>query len=590
MAHSGSDGGLQIPTGIGRIIVERAALLQCPVFSTSRFIKLCKDCGLSVDKGRLIRLEQKRLFSPIFRVRKPQGAQIGQFRIPIQSNEENWFLKGLAWDCTAVPRSHEVPDVGDETVEGYYSRFQVAQLLGVLRSLTLEVHLEEYVGVESHEVSGSSNMFSNLPEIARGPVEAQSAAQHSSAIALLCQLVSNRYFPSAAGDRRRITIVEGPVQWDQWIYIDGNHYDWDDEVRNWDPQSAALTFCLTKQRLRHAFESVCQKAAFADPLFRWYPLTQFVSSKQRENLRGAALGGDILRQAALILRALHQDLFSEELPPPEEAVGQVINHVPELAARANVRRHLELVVNQYNLNPQPKLVLLVEGASEVHMIDRLLPAYFGLHAGGLAIEVVDLHGVPNATGGKKDGYGAVLLLVDYLHHHQTLTFIILDNEAKASELKRRASVRKSLFGARSFVTRPEYIQVWKRSLEFDNFSDAELASAMNELAGSIGSFRREQIAGCRSEKNPNAALGNLFAHQCGRDIDKLALADLLVAQMLSSDSPRRLENRPLVKTLRRVVNLAARNPLPVTESIWKSNQQSRIVAKKGASRERPDRR
>jgi hypothetical protein len=268
----------------------------------------------------------------------------------------------------------------------------------------------------------------------------------------------------------------------------------------------------------------------------------------------------------------------------------VINHVPELAARANVRRHLELVVNQYNLNPQPKLVLLVEGASEVHMINRLLPACFGLQAGGLAIEVVDLHGVPNATGGKRDGYGAVLLLVDYLHHHQTLSFIILDNEAKASELKRRAADRKSLFGARSFVTRPEYIRVWKRSLEFDNFSDTELASAMSQLAGKAGSFRREHIAACRSEKNPNAALGNMFAHRCGRDVEKLALAEVLVARMTSSDSQRRLENRPLVKTLRRVVNLAARNPLPVTESIWKTNQESRVVAKKGASRKRPDRR
>jgi hypothetical protein len=289
MAHSDSDGGLRIPTGIGRIIVERAALLQCPVLSTSRFVTLCKDCGLSVDRDRLIGLEQKRLFSPIFRVRKPTDADIGQFRIPIPSGEASWFSLGLAWDCTTVPRSHEVPEVGDCAVEGYYSRFQVAQLSDVLRCLTCEIHLERYADVELQVGGASKIAFTKLPEIARGPVEALAASHHSSAVALLCQLVSNRYFPSAKGDRRRITIIEGPVQWDQWIDVDGREYDWDDEVRNWDPQPAASLFGLTKQRLRHAFESVCQKAAFADPLFRWYPLTQFVSSEQRENLRGAAV-------------------------------------------------------------------------------------------------------------------------------------------------------------------------------------------------------------------------------------------------------------------------------------------------------------
>ena len=42
----------------------------------------------------------------------------------------------------------------------------------------------------------------------------------------------------------------------------------------------------------------------------------------------------------------------------------VITPIPELNARQDTRRYLELVVNRYELNPQPKASLIVEGSSE----------------------------------------------------------------------------------------------------------------------------------------------------------------------------------------------------------------------------------
>lgn len=106
-------------------------------------------------------------------------------------------------------------------------------------------------------------------------------------------------------------------------------------------------------------------------------------------------------------------------------------HMPELEARGDVRRHLEFVANRYDLNPRSKLTLFVEGPSEDWAVRQIFERYFGVPAGTLAIEIIVLSGVDNATGTAEDRYRAILRLVDYLHHHQTFAFPILDNERYA---------------------------------------------------------------------------------------------------------------------------------------------------------------
>ena len=84
-----------------------------------------------------------------------------------------------------------------------------------------------------------------------------------------------------------------------------------------------------------------------------------------------------------MLRLLHKSLYNEDLPHPNETSGTIITHFPELAVRCDTRRHLELAVNRYGLNPQPRLTVLVEGPSEERAITKIFEEYFGLHPGKL---------------------------------------------------------------------------------------------------------------------------------------------------------------------------------------------------------------
>ena len=120
-----------------------------------------------------------------------------------------------------------------------------------------------------------------------------------------------------------------------------------------------------------------------------------------------------------MLRLLYKDLYGDDLPHPNEVMGLVYNHFPELEVRNDVRRYLEFVSNRFGLNPQPRLSLFVEGRSEEIAVMRIFDEYFGVHPGVYGIEIVVLGGVDAATGNKDDRFRAIMRLVDYLHDRQT---------------------------------------------------------------------------------------------------------------------------------------------------------------------------
>lgn len=280
-----------------------------------------------------------------------------------------------------------------------------------------------------------------------------------------------------------------------------------------------------------------------------------------------------------MLALLHRDLYGGDLPHPNEMGATIITHMPELAVRADVRRHMEFVVNRFDLNPAPKLTLFVEGASEEAAAKIVFERYFGAAAGTHQIEIVDLGGVDNATGGKRqDRFRAILRLVDYLHHHQTFTFLILDNENYALKLKEAAKGFTSTLHSNRHATRPEYIKVWQTSFEFDNFSATEIAKALTSMTNGVV-FRPADVAACKKAKNAGAELSTLYRARTNAGLNKIDLASKLIDMAFDPSCRKALANRPLVQTLERVVRLAALNPFPTMEESWERNQLSSYFGK-----------
>jgi hypothetical protein len=123
----------------------------------------------------------------------------------------------------------------------------------------------------------------------------------------------------------------------------------------------------------------------------------------------------------------------------------------------------------------------------------------------------------------------------------------------------------------------DHIQLWKTSLEFDNFSDTEIASAMTTLAGSRASFKQTDIKQARQGKNPGKALSELYKARTNYSLNKPYLATHLMALLIDPKARRNPANRPLVKILSRVKRLAERNPFPQRQETWIINQASSFL-------------
>lgn len=572
------DNLLTLPDRAGRSIVQAGAVIACPLVGTDRFVRFCRERELNLDRERLIRLERMGLFAPVFRVRTPQKAT-GPFDIPVRKGN-NWFTKQWAWDTTTTPPAYPVPDHKDRTQEGYYSIFQIDPLYIILQQMTLRVELDSYLDQDEARITDWQRTGERWMRYAEAGLESTRGDEFRNSLALLCQYISNRYYPKTQGDQRTIQVGGGRFG-DHWISINGHDWDWSEYARNWDPHETEQLFELTPKKLRHAYETLAMAQAHSDPLERWYQLTQFIKLSERKRLKGDALRAETLRAGAHMLRFLYSDLYGEELAHPNEVGVQVIHHMPELEVREDTRRYLEFIANRFGVNPQPKLALIVEGESEERAVHKIFEGYFGAHLGIYGIEIIVLGGVGTATGTKKeDRFRAILRLIDYLHHHQTFTFLVLDNENYAARLKREARKAKSRHGKRIHVTRAEYIRIWRDSFEFDNYSCGEIAAAMKTLAQGRAHFSRDAVMRCKKADNSAAELGRLYRQETRYDLPKVELNEILVENMLSGNARRKIENRPVIQTLIRVARLAARNPLPTTQESWEINQASKYLGKK----------
>ena len=386
-------------------------------------------------------------------------------------------------------------------------------------------------------------------------------------------MISNRYLPPALGNQRTIE-VNTTTQFGQWLSFGSRSWDWNDYCQTCDPAKLVEPFVLDRDSLERIHWRVVSAMYGCDPVWEWRNLLQFVNQQKRGKLRGDALRAETYRQCSEVLRHLLRDLYDFDPGPAEDAVHGSPSWFPEASVRENPREHLQYVVNQYDLNPQPKAVLLVEGETEVVFTQMIFRHLFGLHHGVPGIEILNLHGVDNATGNRvSDRFNAIFRLVDYLLEHQTLVFLLLDNEGQASNLKAAAKTKRSVFGGRRWAIAPDRIHVWERNFELDNFPDAELARAMSVAADESVQFSAAEIervrAGSTTERLPE-----LFRRRSGRGLKKPFLGEALAELVIESPTRSSDSDRPITDFLLQVRREALRNPLPQTEEIWRANQES----------------
>lgn len=562
---------LSLPLNPAITLLENDSLFAVKFLKQDDFIKYCNARDLTVSTERLNRLEESNVFTPIFRVFEKDSIT-HKLSFP-NADLKSWLDTGALVDTVFTNQKYEFQNLKHDETEAFYSPFQIDWLSHILTAFTMNFHLDSFLNENDGDID-LTKREERWKSICDDSAKRWQQHEFRRALPVLCHFIANRYYPHTQTNKRTINISSGFSE-NPWMSVSSMEWKWRQYARSFDVKYVERVFGLTPEKLKHAYEAMGASASFCDPLDKWANLIEFVSIKKKKDLKGKALRAQSYRDAANMLRLLHKDLYAEKLRPTHQIFGQVINHFPELEAREDVRKHLEFVVNQYDLNPRPKMVLFVEGESEIVLINTIFHEYYGHHPGISGIELVNLQGVNNATGDKKaDRFRAIIRLVDYLHHQQTMTFLILDRENYAEKLKNSVVKAKSLHGVERLAVPKEHIVLWNIALEFDNFSNREIAKALSELTNQKVPFKSADVKVCRDSKNAGKSLSDLYKERTGYGLEKPKLAALLGKILVDPKSRKHPANRPIVKILDKVRLRAARNPFPTRQDSWELNQQS----------------
>lgn len=579
-------------------MIEQDAFRVCRLMRETDFIKFCKERNVRIDAARLRRFEQLDVFRPLLRVHKPDvtikfestdegirdrgvldddetwngetRVEMAQFD-PTTYFADNWREYGSVWIPGQGEWPHEASiDEEPERHEAYYSRFQIYPLAHVVNMLTLQTQLEWAV-----EPDGSLNPKWGAPsrdraaKYAAATVRSLQGVRSDDIKAALAQIIANRFYFSTQSDGRRLTIRQH------------HGWDWHEYSRAWRAQPILDAFDIDEEASKGCYQRLDLEWSNLDPIENWYKLARFVKVDKRKRLKDDALHALTLRDMAEMVRLFHKEAFDQDLKPLGEVGVHVIRRVPDVDPETDPMRALELIANDFGVNAKPQLALFVEGETEQTVLPVIFERFWGVTVSRCGIEILSLGGVDNAAGGKEAPFSALWRLVDYLHHHQTLAFVLLDNEGFASRnVQQGLPKAKSVHSSDRKATRPDHIKVWRTNFELENFSDTELAQAMNTLCGQR-MFNRADVATCRAavragppKNGPLHTIDRLYIDRTGLPLDKPRLGLILTDIMFDPNTKRKPEARPISRFLDRIASKAALNHQPTTHELWEVNQTS----------------
>lgn len=354
-------------------------------------------------------------------------------------------------------------------------------------------------------------------------------------------------------------------------------------MRKWKADEAIASLGLGSREVRRLYEIVDTAILFADPLEDWDDLLTFVARSRKEKLKGDAQYGQTLRHMRDMFGLLYKDLTGEEIEPRKGYLAEryVLDDSNRFARKGKDRRVkagrdvelLEFVTNRYGLNPRPALVLFVEGHGEETIFPLLAERFLGISLSTCGVEVRNLHGVNGFTGKRRNPYGALEKVIEELHLVQTVAFVVLDNEGVGvQKLRRKLSTAPSKYYPRRTIIRREFVHVWKQSIELDNFTTEEIATALSVVSEERYRFSGAEVeragAGFGREGDP---ISRLYSEKVEYELPKPKFLRLLAEAIPLKEG---VTTRPILVLLNEVLEIAALNHKPTFVDLWFENQES----------------
>jgi len=236
----------------------------------------------------------------------------------------------------------------------------------------------------------------------------------------------------------------------------------------------------------------------------------------------------------------------------------------------NPFRLLEFVINEHELNPKPRGIVLTEG--EEHEAVRAVFDFYEFDPNLLGIEFRSIGGI---------GRFSVTVwqqFVEYMHEKQVLVYFVIDREGVAATEARKMLSKKRMFtvhGLKRIVPRADRIKLWRSSFEEANFTDREIADAFQEQGYRLSS---RDVKLVRKDQSRERGLVKEICVRNAWKIDKKTLASVLVDRLLArrkESIPKRL--RPIERFVLKAGRLIVRNYQPINPDHQRANFNSGLL-------------
>jgi hypothetical protein len=299
-----------------------------------------------------------------------------------------------------------------------------------------------------------------------------------------------------------------------------------------------------------------------DPMIAWEALVEKIAYDERQKLKYEGLLAqdyrDIGNFTLLLLRDLgaakaHEkltDIFDLSARDHESGAAHWLVEKYGRERLDDRLFQLELITNDYDINPKPRVILLTEG-DEYEALRRLFRAR-GFDPNILGIEFRSLFGIGDFN------FHHWRAFIEYMHEKQVLMYFVIDSErpdlaqqiADFTTKDRRNPVE----GLKKVMPRDRILK-WPESFEESNFADEEIASALVDQEIVISA---RKISAVRNDASRNRGLIKALDLS---GLDKPRLDVALVDQIIAT-AEQRTELRPVEKFVDDAGALIALNHQP----------------------------
>jgi hypothetical protein len=609
----------QDPINIFPLLDDTALFNQEGLLDPGDFVKECQKRGIQVvNEAELEWYERKGLLYPLLRIPnfkqwyrlQPDGSlletddatpadnKVYQYRAyPVTGYGTGGNLQALRDEGLLIQpnrrpfrpwREFRDPQAyfGDKsTFAAYYHLYQVLHIYWLKQKIIVQ---ERWRRESEDEWVEDIRILAN--QLSRRWDFTQELHDYDVLVALFLA-IQNRYRPSAVGILSNYANIEQYTSY----------------VEHFSAQAVLNNVPISLEALRRWRSVLRRQGREIDPLSEWRDLVGYVGGQKRQKLRGSALLAHELYIMTEMVSSFLEDLArerGEEEPDPEREREQYYQR--RWFGRALNYRDidvLEQILTEYDLNPRPCVLFVVEGKTEKAVIPILCEA-MGLRLETFGVALYDIAGVGKDLSVlvrlvAPPRLGAPVQPELYAAARQTRVFMLFDREGRWKDhpkngKKGEEEARKVIADLRSKIVEmlPEdlpnqakylaakrgvMIKLWERSFEFDNFSDEELAEAISAEAHKHGwpKITPDEVALFRA-RFPNVSLDTIIAQKVRdktpagepavRDKeyewDKVEVGKQLarmLAQRMGHHAPEDPPEAPIIRIIQHIIYLARKN-------------------------------